>query len=169
MKICIYYDSITGNTKKIADAIYETCKDEVVYCGKPHKLQEADLYFVGSWTNKGNCSSVIQNLLSSLKNKKIAYFGTCGFGGSSEYYASLYQRAKNQIDASNVILGHFFCPGKMPEAIKDRYVKLLQEHPEDKKLQVSLKNFEEVKTRPNTEDINKAQSWAKEMIKEALQ
>ena len=56
----------------------------------------------------------------------------------------------------------------MPEAIKDRYVKLLQEHPEDKKLQVSLKNFEEVKTRPNTEDINKAQSWAKEMIKEAL-
>ena len=79
MKICIYYDSITGNTKKIADAIYETCKDEVLYCGKPQKLQEADLYFIGSWTDKGNCSSVIQNLLSSLKNKKIAYFGTCGF------------------------------------------------------------------------------------------
>lgn len=38
MKICIYYDSITGNTKKIANAIYETCKDEVLYCGKPQNL-----------------------------------------------------------------------------------------------------------------------------------
>ena len=169
MKIAIVFSSNTGNTEYLAQGIKEVVqKNDLVYFGKFQEGIDADLYFVGSWTDKGCCSEEIKSLLSSLKNKKIAYFGTCGFGGSSEYYASLYQRAKNQIDASNVILGHFFCPGKMPEAIKDRYVKLLQEHPEDKKLQVSLKNFEEVKTRPNTEDLNKAQSWAKEMIKGGL-
>ena len=40
----------------------------------------------------------------------------------------------------------------MPESVKERYVELIKEHPEDKQIQVSLQNFEEAKTHPNNQD-----------------
>ena len=55
----------------------------------------------------------------------------------------------------------------MPVAIKERYISLLQAHPEDKKLQVSLQNFEDVKDRPDAQDLKDAKTWALEMIQEA--
>ena len=44
---------------------------------------------------------------------------------------------------------------------------MLQAHPEDKKLQVSLQNFEDVKDRPNAQDLEDAKTWALKMIQEA--
>ena len=83
MKIAIIYDSITGNTKKIAEEIKkEIDESNLVYFGEPEKEIEADLYIVGSWTDKGMCSKKITEFLKKKKNKKIAYFGTAGFGGS---------------------------------------------------------------------------------------
>ena len=55
----------------------------------------------------------------------------------------------------------------MPAAVKERYVSLLQAHPEDKKLQVSLQNFEDVKDRPNAQDLEDAKTWALKMTQEA--
>ena len=55
MKIAIIYDSITGNTKKIAEEIKkEIDKSNLIYFGEPEKEIEADLYIVGSWTDKGS-------------------------------------------------------------------------------------------------------------------
>lgn len=166
MKICIYYESLTGNTRQIAQAIQEACPSDVIYCG-PYTPQAADLYFIGSWTNKGDCGDMTQTCLKELKNAKIAYFGTCGFGGSDDYYESLFQRMLIHMDSSCEIIGHFYCPGKMPAAIKERYISLLQAHPEDQKLQVSLQNFEDVKDRPNEQDLKDAKTWALKMIQEA--
>ena len=82
MKIAIVYSSNTGNTKIIAEAIKEELSNEdIVYFGKPENNIEADIYIVGSWTDKGNCSSEIKEFLTKLNYKKIAYFGTAGFGG----------------------------------------------------------------------------------------
>lgn len=166
MKICIYYESLTGNTRQIAQAIQEICQADAIYCG-PYVPQKADLYFIGSWTNKGDCADAIQTCLKELKDAKIAYFGTCGFGGSDAYYERLFQRMQTHMDPSCQILGHFYCPGKMPAAVKERYVSLLQAHPEDKKLKVSLQNFEDVKDRPNAQDLEDAKTWALKMIQEA--
>ncbi|WP_365844687.1 flavodoxin family protein, partial [Clostridium sp.] len=56
MKIAIVYDSITGNTKKIAEELKKEINGlNLVYFGEPQNV-EADLYIVGSWTDKGMCS-----------------------------------------------------------------------------------------------------------------
>ena len=61
MKIAIVYSSNTGNTKIIAEAIKEELSNEdIVYFGKTENNIEADIYIVGSWTDKGNCSSEIK-------------------------------------------------------------------------------------------------------------
>ena len=103
----------TGNTKLIAEAIQATVKNqELVYIGEPTENIDADIYFVGSWIDKGSSVKPIGDFLGTLDGKKIAIFATAGFGGSEEYYEMLFQRIKAQISETNDVLGRFFCQGK---------------------------------------------------------
>lgn len=161
MKIAIVYKSATGNTRKVAEALKEALAgQELVYVGEPKAGIEADLYFVGSWTDKGSCVSPIAEFLKTLEQKSIAFFGTAGFGGSEEYYQNLYTRATGEVSDTNRLLKPFYCQGKMPMAVRDRYVKLLTEHPDDKKLQVSVENFDKALSHPDEADLADAKVWA---------
>lgn len=166
MKIAIVFDSHTGNTEKIAVSIKEACSNQEVICfGESKQIEDADLIFIGSWIDKGNCSAKIQTFIKTLNNKKIAFFATAGFGGSTEYYDKLAQRFDSIVSVDNEILGHFFCPGKMPLTVRERYVKMIQEHPEDKQLQVSIDNFDAALLHPDTTDLENAKKYALEIIK----
>ncbi|MDO5717224.1 MAG: flavodoxin family protein [Tissierellia bacterium] len=167
MKFAIVFDSNTGNTKMIAEAIKEELSEEdVLYFGKPGEVADADVYIVGSWTEKGMCTPKIGTFLESLRQKKIALFGTAGYGGSEDYYASLVERIKGHLDESNVFLGWFYCQGKMPMAVRSRYEKMMTEHPEDRKLQVSLDNFDAALSHPDGEDLVKAKKWIRGILEE---
>lgn len=167
MKISIIYSSITGNTKLIASAIKDALSGKnIVYFGPVgNDLPEADIYIIGSWTDKGNGSKQIIDFIKNIKNKKIAYFGTAGYKKDKEYYATLFSRIKDNIDSSNEILGYFYCQGKMPIAVRERYVNLLKENPDDANLEVSVKNFDEALNHPDDKDILDAKKWVKDIIK----
>lgn len=160
MKTAILYKSISGNTKLIAEAIKKALKADVVYIGEPKEDIIADLYFIGSWTDKGMCCAEIGNYMKTLKNKKIAYFGTAGFGGSEDYYHSLFERVKSICPASNEMEEYFFCQGKMPMSVRNRYVSMMKEHPDDKNLEVSIRNFDLASEHPNEADLKAVQDWA---------
>lgn len=165
MKTIILYDSITGNTEILGETIASMFSPkEVLYCGQIRdcsitNLPEVDLYFIGSWTNRGDLVLGIQNVLQTLHHKKIVLFGTCGFGGSSEYFETLKNRFKHWIPEDNEYLGCFLCQGKMPVSVKERYVKMIKDHPDDQKLQVSLKNFEEALTHPDDQDLKQLKEF----------
>ena len=165
MKIAIVYSSNTGNTKIIAEAIKEELSNEdIVYFGKPENNIEADIYIVGSWTDKGCCSEEIKSLLSSLKNKKIAYFQTAGFGGSQAYFKRLLDTVMKLIDSSNEFLGSYFCQGRMPDSVKNRYLMMLEKNPNDERILASLDNFEKAKSHPDFDDLKRIKEWAHSMI-----
>lgn len=167
MKIAIIYKSLTGNTRLVAEAMEAALKNhDVVYVGEPQEGTDADLYLVGSWTDKGNCAKEIAAFLEKLEGKQIAIFGTAGFGGSAEYYNTLFARVKAQVPSSNQVLGQFFCQGKMPMSVRDRYVSMMKEHPEDKNLEVNIRNFDEALSHPSEADLKEAAAWACEIIKE---
>ena len=73
MNIAIIYSSRTGNTRIIAETIKKTKKKEnIVYFGNPTEdLPEADIYIIGSWTDKGNPTDEIINVLKKIKSKKL--------------------------------------------------------------------------------------------------
>ena len=151
---------------KIIKNIKNEIKEEIVYFGKPiNKEIDADIYFIGSWTNKGDASNDIINFLKKLKNKKIAYFATAGYGGSTTYYDTLFSRVKQYIDSSNTILGYFYCQGKMPIQFKERYIKMITENPNDKNLEVSFKNFEDALTHPDKNDLENIKKWVNKILK----
>lgn len=165
MKIAIVYKSITGNTKQVAETLQKAfVNQEVCYIGEPRDGIEADLYFVGTWIDKGSCTKEIAEFLQSLDSKKVAIFATAGFGGSVEYYNTLFERIKAQIPVSNQVEGHFFCQGKMPMSVRERYVSMMQANPEDKNLEVSIKNFDEALSHPNEADLADAVNWASSLL-----
>ena len=41
----------------------------------------------------------------------------------------------------------------MPISVKERYISLIKANPEDKKLKVSLENFDNALAHPNDEDL----------------
>ena len=88
MKIAIVYASETGNTAQIAQAIREGCQGhEIVAFGPlPRDVGEAELIFVGSWTDKGTCAPAVKEFLQGLHGKRVALFGTAGFGLSEMYF-----------------------------------------------------------------------------------
>lgn len=165
MKIAIVYKSVTGNTQKIAEVIKNEIKlNDIVYFGEPQENINADIYFIGSWTYKGMCCKEIGNFLKTLENKKIAYFGTAGFGGDTKYYNTIFSRIENNISKTNIILGYFFCQGKMPINVRERYVSLIKENPNDKNLEVSIENFDKAILHPDEKDIDNVKDWVNKML-----
>jgi len=85
MKALIVYDSVYGNTEKIARAIAEAITPsgevKVLRAGEanPSELESTDLLIVGSPTHGGRPTPAIQNLLNKvpkLQGIKVAAFDT---------------------------------------------------------------------------------------------
>lgn len=172
MKIAIIYESKTGNTQMLAEAIHEICiRDNSAALISVQQALEAgfnkedvDLFFLGSWTDKGDCGQTMKSFANTLESKNIALFGTAGFGGSQDYFDKLTARFSSSILDSNRILGSFYCQGKMPQGTRNRYQAMLQQNPEDKDLKVTIANFDKAQTHPNERDLDKAKEFAQKMI-----
>lgn len=90
-----------------------------------------------------------------IKNKKIFLFGTAGFGGSDAYFEKILGQVKQSIDASNTVIGEYMCQGKMPQSVRERYVKMKEnpEHPAN--LDLLIQNFDRALSHPDSEDLER--------------
>lgn len=142
-KYSIVYSSLTGNTKELADAIHEALpQDECEYFGVSDTvIPSSELLYIGFWTDKGNADTKTLQLLSQLKNKQIFLFGTAGFGGSDIYFRKILNQVKQFVDASNVIVGEYMCQGRMPQSVRERYLKMKEAPDHPANLDVLIQNF----------------------------
>lgn len=153
MDLAIIYDSLTGNTKFLAEEIKKQIPRCFIEKVSNTTNINADIYFIGTPIIKGMCTEKIEKYFQTLENKKIFLFATAGYGGDLTYFNVIKNRIEKIIPKSNEIIGTFFCQGKMQESVKKRYLDLIKEHPDDKDLKVNLENFEEAKIHPNDNDI----------------
>ena len=148
MKIAIVYASETGNTAQIAQVIREGCQGhEIVAFGPlPRDVGEAELIFVGSWTDKGTCAPAVKEFLQGLHGKRVALFGTAG------------------VPEENQVLGTWFCPGRMPPAVRARYEAQLKEKPGDARLENMLRAYDQALSHPDGTDLADARAFAAAML-----
>lgn len=164
MKSSIIYSSVTGNTKIIADVIYNSL-DNCIYYGNPNdRALEADIIFVGFWTDKGSCNKEIAEFLQSIENKNIALFGTAGFGGNKKYFNQIIEIVSTYIPKSNQIVKSFMCQGKMPMSVKNRYESILKQNPNDEHIKGMIENFEKASSHPNNNDIEAVKNFVKSLV-----
>ena len=154
MKYAIVYSTRTGNTKMLADAVLEALEGkDVIYAGVPDdRAYEADVIFLGFWTDKGKPNEESAEVLRTMKNKKVFLFGSAGFGGEESYYQKIIERAENMITRDNTILGYFMCQGKMPMSVKERYEKMKSGIIHIPHMERMIENFDKALTHPDKDD-----------------
>ena len=166
MTIAIIFASRTGNTAAVARAIREGCAGhEIVAFGPPPaEVGEAELIFAGSWTDRGTCAPEVGEFLRTLHGKTVALFGTAGFGLSESYFASLGDRFKGELPADDRAVDAWFCPGKMPPEVRERYEAQLKERPGDKRLENMLQAYDHALTHPDGADLESARAFARSIL-----
>lgn len=152
----ILFSSSTGNTKLLAETIREVLPAEYCdYFGACSANEpESNTVYVGFWTNKGIADDNALQLLKVLRNKKIFLFGTAGFGGSEAYFKGILDKTKKAIDASNTVVGEYMCQGKMPQSVRERYVKMKEQPNHIPNIDAMIENFDKALSHPDEDDLN---------------
>lgn len=156
MKYAIIYSSKTGNTKLLAETLYETLPhNDCIYFGEQDdRMLSAQRLYIGFWTDKGTCDIALADFLSKVHNKEIFLFGTAGFGGEASYFETILKNVKQNIDESNTIIGTYMCQGKMPMFVRERYEKMLAAPDHAPNLQAMIDNFDKALSHPNENDLD---------------
>lgn len=163
MRYSIVYSSNTGNTRQLAEEIEKALPaGELVYCGAPDAAAlQADVLFVGFWTDKGSCDEKVAELLKQADGKTVYLFGTAGFGQSQQYFDQILARVRENLPAGAVYGGGFMCQGRMPQAVRSRYEAMQAKEPENARYKMLIENFDAALAHPNTDDLEAAAAWAK--------
>ena len=151
MRYSIVYSSNTGNTRRLAEEIEKQLPaGELVYCGALDAAAlQAEVLFVGFWTDKGTCDERIAGFLQNLAGKRVFLFGTAGFGGAQAYFDQILASAARNLPEGAVEIGRFMCQGKMPEVVRQRY-EAMEESP---RRQAMLENFDQARSHPDAADL----------------
>ena len=169
MKVAICYESATGNTAQVAQAIRQACGEETILTfGGPADVSQADLVFAGYWVNKGICSPEMEAFFQTLSGKKVALFATAGAAGEP-YFHSLEERARKLLPPDARVLGAFYCQGRMSPGIRAGYLAQLKEDPDNPRLKASLANFDQAQSHPDQTDLDGAGDFARQMLSLARQ
>lgn len=166
MRYSIVYSSNTGNTRQLAEAIEQQLPaGDLLYCGKPDAAAlQAEVLFVGFWTDKGTCDETVAALLKQAEGKTVYLFGTAGFGQSRQYFDQILARVRESLPAGAVYGGGFMCQGRMPQAVRGRYEAMQEKEPENARYQMLLENFDAALVHPDANDLEAAAAWAKECL-----
>lgn len=156
MTYSIVYSSKTGNTKMLADALHQALPaDDCLYFGAPDaQALAAERIYIGFWTDKGTCDAETAAFLAQLTHQEVFLFGTCGFGGGVAYFEQILARVRDLLPESVQLVGSYLCPGKMPQSVRDRYVRIAEEEPAKRShMQKMIFNFDCALSHPDASDL----------------
>lgn len=176
MNIALITNSKSGNTAQLAQALREAfaVSDVQLVCDvvlpdvpDATQLEDAagqallaDAVCVGFWCDKGSCTEGVAKLLERMDGKRVFPFGTCGFGGSQEYFDQIIERVKEHLPQTAELAGAFMCQGKMGPGVRARYEAMLAKNPTDARVQALIDNFDLALAHPDAEDLKAAASLA---------
>ncbi len=168
MKGMIIYSSKTGNTKKMAEKIYEVLKDEHQMMIKDirdaPKVEQFDFILLGAWIDRGTLETKALKFLKTIKNKKLGLFATLGAMPDSEHGRKVIKNLENLlIDRDS--LGQYICPGlvdpKMIEKLRGITGLVVPKKIKEKMIQTGLES-----RKATDEELEQAAEYFAKSIKE---
>jgi flavodoxin len=154
--ILVAYYSLSGNTKKIADAIFEVLPNPkaIKPLSEVPSLDEYDLVFVGFPVQSHSVPYKVEKFLQSIpKGKKIALFSTHGSVTGSRLSREAIEHAV-VITSQAKLISTFSCRGKVsPQALE-----VLSRSPEHEAWTDMAASAD---THPNEHDLADARAFAR--------
>ena len=174
MKSLIVYSSVTGNTKKVAEAIAAVfSKTADLYPVETAPPADAyDLIAVGFWVDRGTADQKAQSYLRTIHGKKITLFATLGAYPDSEHAAKSMANAARLLADDNELLGTFICQGKVTSRLVEKFKDLPPGHPHAMTPEREARHREAAK-HPDENDLQTAQMlfreyWVKAVASDTL-
>ena len=158
-KILVTYLSQTGNTKKIAEAIFESLKGDktIKPVDEVQEIEGYSLIFIGFPVHSHSVPYKIEGWLRTIpEGKKIALFSTHGSLPSGRLATEALEHAV-VIASKAKVLGTFSCRGKVSMAA----LEVLSKSPEHKAWAEMAPSSQ---THPDEGDLEDARSFAKRII-----
>lgn len=146
MRVTIVCASRSGNTERLAERARAALGDALV-----NDVETADVVLLGSWCDKGGLAEELAPALPELSGKRVFVFGTCGFGGSQDYYDRVLDRYQATLPDGAEVIGRFMCQGQMPHSVRERYVAMAERDPE--RFTPMIENFDRALGHPDETDL----------------
>ena len=121
MKVLVAYMSSTGNTKKVAEAIYGemTCEKEIKPIGEVQNIGAYDLSFLGFPTHQYGPDKKTKEFLGRhcTDGRKVALFVTHGAPEDAPEISEWMAKFKGAAAGANLV-GFFDCQGEISKGVK---------------------------------------------------
>lgn len=162
MKTLVVYSSLSGNTKKVAEAISQVLPDcdLIPVEDAPSDLSKYGLTAVGWWAAKGAPDAKTRAWLKGIHDSRLAFFGTLGALPASDHAKDCMANIESlamEPARGNTVLGSWMCQGRIDPKVVEVMRKLalpihqdLLKHPE---------RFEEASRHPDESDCLAAQDF----------
>ncbi len=158
MKNLVVYSSKTGNTKKLAEALFEFLPEEKEI--KPVALapdpNDYSFVAVGFWIKEGEPDPDTQEYLKRIQDEReLVLFATHAAPPESEHVKNAMRIAKELAHKARVI-GTFTCLGEVPEDVLEaakaekpqpewiKYAEIAKGHPDKRDIEEFLHLIEDL-------------------------
>lgn len=166
MKKLIAYSTLTGNTKKVAEACFGICDEkwEIKDINEEINLDNYEHVVLGFWVDKGTADKKSLEFIEKIQNKKVSLFGTLGAYPDSDHSRESMENVKKVVSTNNnQVNGTFMCQGAVDPKLINWMKSLPAEHPHSPNPE-RIKRWEIASQHPNEEDFNNVQNWFKTII-----
>ena len=161
MKVQIVYSSLSGCTRRLAEGIFDamTVDTKEIYdlaAGTPEL--DGDAVLLGYWVDKGMPDAQAKAYLETVRDAKVALFGTLGAWPDSDHARDCIAQGEALVNAPerrNKVLGTYLCQGKVDPKIVAMMQKMASDvHPMTPERKARL---EEAAKHPDEADCLRAQ------------
>lgn len=129
MKVLVAYYSDTGNTKKVAEAIYDAISEsekEISLATEASNLSDYDLIFCGFPVQSMGLPGKMEAFVKTLpEGKKVAFFATHGSLRGGELAVTAFYSALS-LSKHLKVMGTFGCRGVVKQGIIDALLKKVE-------------------------------------------
>ena len=158
MKTLVTYSTLTGNTKKIAEAIFEVIKGEkeLLSIKEVKDTNSYERIIVGYWVDKGDANEESKKFMEELKDKKVGTFGTLGAYPDSDHAKDCVKKIGDALRVNNnTIIAEFICQGAIDPKLLEFMKKMGPNNPHAPTPEREARWAEAAK-HPNEDDFNAA-------------
>ncbi|MBY0584244.1 flavodoxin family protein [Murdochiella sp. Marseille-P8839] len=135
MKFVVAYRSLTGCTKKLAEAIYESIDEgekELLDIKERPDISDADIVALGYYVIQGGPDDLVKDWIKQVKGKRVFLFCTLAYFADSKHAFDSMQSAIDLVEeAGGEVLGNFIANGALAPGLIERFKKMARENPDN--------------------------------------
>ena len=154
----IVYSSVTGNTRKIAEAMAAEAAVTAEAVEEAAQRDDAQIVAVGYWLWRGGPDPKMAAFLPKLHDVDVVLFETHAADVRSEHAVTAFARAAYLLGENCRVLGTFGCQGQVSAAIRAKHEKMEANDPHAK-----AGGWKTSIGHPDDDDLRAAAAFAQKM------